>query len=171
MQTEKMAAGAVFPSLSWDTVAHGAMAPAQGTEWRLLIVYRGKHCPLCKAYLDELNGMLPAFATADISVMTLSADSQEQARTEVQECGWTFPVGYGLTVSQMRTLGLYISDPRSPQETDHQFAEPGVFVINPRGETQIIDISNAPFARPALPALLKGLQFVISKDYPIRGRA
>jgi hypothetical protein len=71
----------------------------------------------------------------------------------------------------MRTLGLYISDPRSPQETDHQFAEPGVFVINPRGETQIIDISNAPFARPALPALLKGLQFVISKDYPIRGRA
>ncbi len=171
MQTEKMAAGAVFPPLSWNTVAHGVITPVQGDGWRLLIVYRGKHCPLCKAYLDELNGMLDAFAHANISVMTLSADPQEEAQTEVQECGWTFPVGYGLTVPQMRTLGLYVSDPRSPQETDHQFAEPGVFVINPHGETQIIDISNAPFARPALPALLKGLQFVISKDYPIRGRA
>lgn len=147
------------------------MTPAQSDGWRLLIVYRGKHCPLCKAYLNELNGMLGAFADAKISVMTLSADSQEQAQTEVQECSWTFPVGYGLAVPQMRTLGLYVSDPRSPQETDHQFAEPGVFVINPQGETQIIDISNAPFARPALPALLKGLQFVIGKDYPIRGRA
>jgi len=171
MLTEKMAAGAPFPPLSWCTVAHGEVAPAGGGGWHLLIVYRGKHCPLCKAYLNELNGMLDAFAQANIGVLTLSADSLDKAQAEVQECAWTFPVGYGLTVPQMRTLGLYVSDPRSPQEADHPFAEPGVFVINPHGETQIIDISNAPFARPALPALLKGLQFVTSEDYPIRGRA
>ena len=171
MHTEKMKAGAAFPSLSWSTVAHRAITPAAGDGWRLLIVYRGKHCPLCRAYLNELNGMVGAFANANITLMTLSADSQEKAQTEVQECDWTFPVGYGLTMPQMRTLGLYISEPRSPQEADHPFAEPGIFVINPHGQTQIIDISNAPFARPALPELLKGLQFVISENTPIRGCA
>ena len=34
------------------------------------------------------------------------------------------------TVEQMQQLGVYISHPRSPQETDHPFAEPGLFVIN-----------------------------------------
>ncbi len=71
----------------------------------------------------------------------------------------------------MRELGLYLSDPRSPQETDRAFAEPRLFVINPKGQVQMIDISNAPFARPDLKSLLKGLKFVMSKDYPIRGRA
>jgi peroxiredoxin len=171
MITEKMMAGAIFPPLEWSTVAHGAVTPAQGEGWRIVIVYRGAHCPLCKAYLNELNEMLDAFADAGMTILTLSADTLEKARNETQECGWNFPVGYDLTTAQMRVLGLYISDPRSPEETDHQFSEPGVFVINPRGETQIIDVSNAPFARPALPALLKGLQFIISNNYPIRGRA
>ncbi len=115
--------------------------------------------------------MLGDFQDADIAVFTLSADSKEKAEAEVAECGWKFPVGYGLTVEEMRQLGLYISDPRSPEETDRRFAEPGLFVINPDGNTQIIDISNAPFARPDLESLLKGIQFVMSNDYPIRGRA
>ena len=69
----------------------------------------------------------------------------------------------------MNTLGLYISDPRSEKETDHPFAEPGVFVTNAKGEIQIIDISNAPFARPELEALANGLSFIRKNDYPIRG--
>ncbi len=71
----------------------------------------------------------------------------------------------------MRELGLYVSDPRSPQETDRPFAEPGLFVINTAGLVQIVDISNAPFARPELKSLLQGIRFVMAKDYPIRGRA
>lgn len=50
-----------------------------------------------------------------------------------------------------------------------RFAEPGLFAITPDGDAQIIDISNAPFARPDLGLLLR-LQFVI-RDHPIRGRA
>lgn len=64
-----------------------------------------------------------------------------------------------------------MSSPRSPAETDRHFPEPGVFVINPEGRLQIIDISNAPFARPDLAALLTGLKFIQAKDYPIRGTA
>jgi peroxiredoxin len=171
MNDHKMTAGEPFPDLQWPTLQGQPLAPAAAAGWRLLIVYRGKHCPLCKAYLTTLNELLPEFAAAGIEVGAVSADSQEKAQAQATECGWNFPVGYALSVHDMRRLGLYVSEPRSPQETDHDFAEPGLFVINPHGQAQIIDISNAPFARPDLKSLLKGLQFVISKDYPIRGRA
>ena len=101
----------------------------------------------------------------------LSADSREKAPADVEQFGWTFPVGYGLTAAQMRELGLYISSPRSTAETDHLFSEPGLFVINPQGKTQIDDISNAPSARPDLKALLASLQFVIANANSIRGAA
>lgn len=171
MNTKKMTAGEKFPMMTWNAVSGERVVPADESGWRVLIVYRGQHCPLCKAYLNTLNEMLEDFRAANIAVSTVSADSKDKAEAEVAECGWKFPVGYDLSVDQMRELGLYISDPRSPEETDRPFAEPALFVINPEGNTQIIDISNAPFARPDLKSLLKGLQFVMSKDYPIRGRA
>ena len=57
----------------------------------------------------------------------------------------------------------------SPQETDRPFPEPAIFAVNPSGQAQIIDISNAPFSRPDLDNLLTGMKFVREKDYPIRG--
>ncbi len=171
MHTQMMTAGARFPALAWPAVSGAQVEPAQGTGWRALFVYRGQHCPLCKAYLNTLNDMLEEFQAAGIAVAAISADGKGKAETEVADCGWRFPVGYDLSIEQMRQLGLYVSDPRSPQETDRPFAEPALFVINPDGQTQIIDISNAPFSRPDLKSLLKGLQFVISEHYPIRGRA
>lgn len=171
MPTSKMTAGEAFPDLSWPTVDGGSIEPVLASGWRLLIVYRGRHCPLCKMYLKTLNEMLGDFAAANIAVSVLSADSLEQARQDAQSHHWKFPVGYGLTPDQMRELGLYVSSPLSPNETDHDFPEPGLFVINPQGYAQIIDVSNAPFARPDLKSLLAGLQYVIAKDYPIRGLA
>jgi peroxiredoxin len=167
----KMNAGAPFPEISWNAVGDKRVAPATDSGWRLLIVYRGAHCPICKSYLKTLNGMLDDFAGAQITVYGLSADPRERAEKEASEEKWTFPVGYDLTTEQMQTLGVYVSSPRSPEETDRPFSEPAVFFINPSGETQVIDISNAPFARPDLKMLLDGLKFVMSKDYPIRGTA
>ena len=69
----------------------------------------------------------------------------------------------------MKDLGLYISHPRSPEETDHPFAEPGVFVINESGTVQVVDISNNPFVRPSLKSLVSGLGWIRSNTYPIRG--
>jgi len=171
MTPSRFTAGSPFPALDWPAVGGGHVNPAKGDGWRLLVVYRGKHCPLCKKYLATLNEMLGDFKAANIDVSVLSADGLEKARTESEECGWKFPVGYDLTVEHAKQLGLYVSSPRSPQETDQPFAEPGVFVINPRGQVQIVDVSNAPFARPDLRALLDGIRFVIEKDYPVRGTA
>jgi peroxiredoxin len=171
MSNTKMTAGATFPDMRWDAVGGGKIDPTSESGWRALIVYRGKHCPICKSYLDKLQELQQQFKETGVAVYAVSADPKEKAETQAAECGWTFPIGYDLSKAQMRELGLYVSDPRSPEETDRQFSEPALFVINPQGQAQIIDLSNAPFARPDLESLLKGLQFIIGKSYPIRGTA
>ena len=169
-ETKKPTAGAKLPAMDWPLVSGGAYELASaGAAWRLLVVYRGKHCPLCKTYLATLNQMLDEFESSGIKVAVVSADPREKAESEAAEEHWRFPVAYGMTVPQMRDLGLYISEPRSAQETDRPFAEPAVFAINPEGKLQVVDVSNAPFARPDLGSLLAGLRFIQEKNYPIRG--
>lgn len=165
----KISAGSAFPSFSWPSVNGDIVTPAASEGWRFLTVYRGKHCPLCKEYLSELDGMQKEFADAGIKVWALSADPIDRARSEADDESWTLPILGELSEEQMRELGLYISSPRTPDETDRNFAEPAAFVLNPEGNVQIIDISNAPFSRPSLKGLLDGIQFVQSKGYPTRG--
>jgi len=69
----------------------------------------------------------------------------------------------------MRALGLYISTPRSAQETDYRFPELALLAVNPQSALHLMDIANAPFLRRNLDLLLRGLAFVIEKDYPVRG--
>ncbi|WP_240990889.1 MULTISPECIES: peroxiredoxin-like family protein [unclassified Psychrobacter] len=170
--TQKLRAGSQFPDIQVPML-DGEMKtlgkPENGHDWKLVVVYRGKHCPICTKYLNQLETVKSSFADAGVDIIAVSGDSKQQLEAHLEELDISFPIAYGLTVEQMNTLGLYISDPRSEKETDHPFAEPGVFVINAKEEIQIIDISNAPFARPELEALANGLSFVRKNDYPIRG--
>lgn len=169
--TIKMKAGSAFPPFSWPSVSGGSVTPATEEGWRFVSVYRGKHCPLCKHYLTALNAMQAEFAAAGVKVWALSSDPLDRARSEAEEQGWTLPILAELTEHQMRELGLYISSPRAPDETDRNFAEPGAFVLNEKNQVQIVDVSNAPFARPDLKGLLDGIRFVQARHYPIRGIA
>lgn len=137
--------------------------------WQLVVVYRGRHCPHGKRYLSRLNAMAPRFTAHDTEILAISADPRERAEADVQELGWTFPVGYDLTIPAMRTLGTYISAPRSEHETDRPFSEPALYLITPEGDAQIIEISNAPFIAPDLEILLSGVGFIQSRNYPARG--
>lgn len=174
MTVQKMAAGAKFPDIDVPRLGGGTLnlgQPEGGHDWKLVVVYRGKHCPICTSYLKTLNTLLPDFLALGIDVVAVSGDPETKAADQMTEVAPHYPIGYGLTEAQMHTLGLYVSAPRSAQETDRNFAEPGLFVINHEGKVQITDISNAPFARPDLSALLGGLRFVRNPDnnYPIRG--
>jgi peroxiredoxin len=168
-QGSKLQAGSEFPILSMPKVNGGELTLGGRDCWQAIVVYRGKHCPLCRRYLKSLDNLLDEFAKAGIAVAVASADPKEKAESQAAEEGWRFPVGYDLTLEQMRTLGLYISDPRSPQETDRPFAEPGLFVVNAEGRVQVIDISNAPYARPDLAGLLSGIKNTREKNNPVRG--
>lgn len=138
--------------------------------WSMLFVYRGKHCPRCKRYLNKLNAMLPKW-TEKMDVIVVSADTKEKALADCEEFGWSFDLCYGMTEAQMRELGLYVSDPLSEAETTARFAEPGTFAIRPDGTLMLVDISNGPASRPDLEELLDGMIFNIDNDRPVRGTA
>ena len=164
---------ATFPDLAVTTIEDGEIKVGQPDhsrgDWQLIVVYRGKHCPICKSYLTELNGMLDDFSAIDVDVLAISADSEAKAKALASDIGYDGAIGYDLSLAQMDKLGVYVSDPRSSEETDRPFAEPATFVVRKDGKLQIVDVSNAPFSRPALKSLLDGLTFIRKNDYPVRG--
>ena len=163
--------GAPIGLISLSLVNDGIINIGQSKErWTMLFVYRGKHCPRCKRFLNKLNDVLAEW-TAVMDVVVVSADTEEKARADLAEFGWDFELAYGLTESQMRSLGLYVSDPLSEAETTSRFAEPGAFGIRPDGTLMLVDISNGPAARPDLEELLDGMIFNIQNDRPVRGTA
>ena len=171
----KLVAGEIFPAITVkklngsETTTLGS--PGNGCDWQLIIIYRGVHCPVCTQYLTELNDYVAAFKDINVDVIAVSGDDEQKATKHMQEVKPLFDVAYGLTIDQMKTLGLYITDPRAQEKADQPYSEPAVFAINDSGLLQLIDISNAPFIRPALPVLCKGIQFIRDpeRDYPIRG--
>ena len=170
----KIIAGATFPNIEVPTYNGGVALlgkPENGHDWKMVVVYRGQHCPICTKYLNQLETLKSAFNETGVDVIAVSGDSKEQVESHLEKINVSFPIAYDLTVEQMKMLGLYISNPRSEKETDHPFAEPGLFVINTQGDIQIVDISNAPFTRPELEALANGLAFIRNPEnnYPIRG--
>jgi peroxiredoxin len=155
-----------LPKLGGGTLRLGRPASA---DWQLIFVYRGLHCPICKGYLAELENRLEDFTRIGIEVVVVSGDPAPKAEKMVAETGLSAPMGHDLSVAQMRELGLYVSTPRSEKETDRPFPEPGLFLVNPKGDLHMVDISNAPFLRPDLKKLPSRIAYVLENDYPIRG--
>ncbi|MEL6609314.1 MAG: redoxin domain-containing protein [Pseudomonadota bacterium] len=143
---------------------------APSDRWTMLFVYRGRHCPRCKRFLNKLNTALDRWS-AHMDVIVASADTKDKAAADLAEFGWTFDLCYDLSEPQMRALGLYVSAPLSEAETTRNFAEPGAFGLRPDGSLMLVDISNGPAARPDLEELLDGMIFNITNDRPVRGTA
>lgn len=172
MTSAKPRVGAPVEPMSFVVTADGSTVTiGQPSErWTMVFVYRGKHCPRCKRFLGKLDAALPAWAEV-MDVVVVSADTREKAQADLDEFGWGFTLCHGLTQAQMRSLGLYVSEPLSEAETTEIFAEPGAFAIRPDGSLMLAEISNGPAARPDLEELLDGMRFNIENDRPVRGTA
>ncbi len=171
---QKLQAGAIFPhirvrTLEGETVTLGV--PRGHCDWQMVLVYRGRHCPLCTKYLNALEEQVDALKAIGVDIIAVTADRLEQVQEHLTRLNVSFPIAFGLTEPQMATLGLYISLPRSEKETDHNFPEPGLFVVNEEGHLHVVDISNNPFVRPELTSLVNGLAWIRDPEnhYPIRG--
>lgn len=166
------------PALEVDTL--------DGSRWRLseqkpqnfsmVVFYRGLHCPVCRKYLGELNGLAAEFAKR--GVFTLAASTDVRERAEQAKAQWGFAnlaVGYGVSIDTARDWGLYISTSRGLTsagiEEPPLFAEPGLFLVKPDGALYWGSVSTMPFARPHFNEILQGVDFVIAKNYPARGEA
>jgi peroxiredoxin len=165
--------GQPFPLITLKAVNSGeiTLGATGGDRWQLVVVYRGLHCPLCKKFLRELNEMREDLYGMGVDVLVVSVDPEVKAVTMKEELGLDLAVAYDLSIQDARVLGLYISNPRSPTETLKPFTEPGTFLIRPDGLLQVADVSNAPFARPDLNLLKRGISIIQERDYPIRGVA
>ncbi|MEM9631345.1 MAG: redoxin domain-containing protein [Pseudomonadota bacterium] len=174
MTSPKPKAGKPFPVIDIALLGGGSTSLsdcANGYDWKLIVVYRGKHCPLCTRYLRELNDALPELNQLGVDVIAVSADSEQRATDQIKEVEPDYKVGYGLTVEQMQQLGLYISGKGNGVDVEGPFAEPGLFVVNEAGNLQVVDISNVPFARPNPASIVHGLRFFRSKTepFPVNG--
>jgi peroxiredoxin len=171
MPTPKPSPDSIIATMTFPKVGGGEITVGGPQDnWTLLVVYRGKHCPRCKKYLNILNDMRAAWADAGFDVVVTSADTQEKAQADQAEFGWKFDLGYDLSEAQMETLGLYVTEPLSEAESDRRFAEPGTYVIREDGSLIVVALSNGPAARPELGELLDGMIFNKTNDRPARGK-
>lgn len=174
MTSYKLSAGAKFPDLTLDARdgrRRDIAVPEQGASWRIVLVYRGRHCPICTKYLNAWPSYLERLTAIGVDLVAASGDSAAQLEEHLSRLDVDFPLFHGLSVAEMKSLGLYISDPRSEKETDHPFAEPGLFVVDAERTVRVIDIGNNPFVRPDPEQLVSGLEWIRKPDnnYPIRG--
>jgi len=169
--TMKLTPDTQAPALSLPLVGGGtftlnADAPENFT---LVVFYRGLHCPVCKSYLETLNGLISGYMAAGFAVVAASMNDAETAAQSVSD--WDIgnvPVAYGLSEADARAWGLWVSTAIKDGEAD-MFSEPGLYWVRPDGRLYLIDISNMPWARPDLEFLLSKVPFAVEKGYPARG--
>lgn len=174
MNITGLKAGQDFPSIVLPLLGGGEIdisKPSDNHDWKLVLVYRGKHCPLCTNYLQELESVREELSEIGIDVIAVSADSEVRANTHLGEVNRQYPVAYGLTQKNMKALGLYISGPENGMDVESPFAEPGLFIINDEGKLQLVDISNVPFSRPDLNKITGGMKWFRGQTqvFPING--
>jgi peroxiredoxin len=136
----------------------------------MIIVYRGKHCPVCKKYLEELQAKIDKFTDLGVNVITISSDTEEKAKKTYDDWDITdIPVGFEFSIEAARKWGLFIS--KGIKEEPEHFIEPGLFLIKPDGVLYAASIQTMPFARPSFDDLLNAIKFITVKEYPARGEA
>ena len=166
------------PALEVDTVGGGrwSLAAQKPQNFTMVVFYRGLHCPVCRKYTGELNGMIGEFEKRGVSTVIASTDSKERAAEAKEK--WGLPnltVGYGVSIDTARKWGLYISTSRGMTsagiEEPPLFAEPGLFLVKPDGTLYWGSVSTMPFARPHFSEIAQAIDFALSKNYPARGEA
>lgn len=164
------------PSLEVPTVGGGrwqlsAQAPEHFT---LIVFYRGFHCPVCAAYVGDLEKKLGEFAKRGVNVVAISSDTQERAEQAKEAWGLeNLTVGYNLELTKAREWGLYISTSRGVTSTGVEepalFSEPALYLVRPDGTLYFGSVQTMPFARPNFREVLSAIDFVLGKGYPARG--
>jgi peroxiredoxin len=161
--------GTAFPSLPLSLIDRGRVDFASLPGWRLLVIYRGQHCPACTKYLQTLSSLHARFVALGVTVIAASSDPEPRAAEQARDQAWPFHVAFDLEVEQMRALGLYVSAASESEDADRAFAEPGLFLIEPSGVLRAIDVSNVPFSRPDLEQILDGIGAVQKDQPPVHG--
>ena len=58
MYTQKMHPATTFPEVSATLSTGEAISlteKSEGCDWKMVVIYRGKHCPICTKFLNKLE--------------------------------------------------------------------------------------------------------------------
>ena len=166
------------PGLTVQTLDHGewSLADQKPEHFTLIAFYRGLHCPICKAYLADLDRHVDGFAEKGIGAIAISSDVEGRAAQARQD--WRLEkvaVGHSLSLDTARAWGLFVSagigTTSAGIEEPELFSEPGLFLVRPDGTLYFSSVQTMPFARPKFDEILKAAEFVLGRDYPARGEA
>ena len=69
------------PVLEVDTVDGGrwSLAAQKPEHFTMIVFYRGLHCPICRKYTSELNGMTAELRKQGVSILVVSTDPKARA--------------------------------------------------------------------------------------------
>jgi len=164
------------PGLSMPLVGGGqwSLPESPASNFTMVVFYRGLHCPICKAYLGELENLLPEFEERGVDTIAISSDGIERAGQS--KADWKLPnlkIGYDLPLDVARQWGLYVSTSRGATSVGvvepELFSEPGLYLVRADGTLYFGTVQTMPFARPRFADILPALDFVLKNDYPARG--
>lgn len=150
---------------------HWELSDQTPKNFTLILFYRGKHCPVCKKQLEELQNRLSDFTDRGINIIAISANTEEIAKETHKE--WKIkdiPLGFEFPIEEARKWGLFISTSISEKEPK-EFLEPGLFLLDREGKVYWESIQSMPFGRPQFDDLLKGIDYILKEGYPPRGEA
>ncbi|SDL81917.1 peroxiredoxin-like family protein [Kriegella aquimaris] len=160
------------PEIEVDLVnnTRWALNDQKPKHFTMVVFYRGKHCPVCKTYLQELQKKISQFTERGVNVIAISSDTKEKALASYEE--WKVadvPIGYDFNIEAAREWRLFIS--KGIKDEPETFIEPGLFLIRPDCTLYSASIQSMPFARPQFDDLLKAIDYIVDKEYPPRGEA
>lgn len=155
------------------------VALIQGGRWRLseqqpekftlIQIFRGVHCSFCKPEVEKLQDRMGDFNSIGVSIISVSMDSLERAEQAKKEWAFTtLPFAYGMSEDQARSWGLYLSN-RVKEKEPELFAEPGIFLIDPKGFLFAEFQSSVPWLRIDIDILYSGIQLAMQRETPPRG--
>jgi hypothetical protein len=140
----------------------------------LIYFYRGLHCKICAAYLQELDRLTPEFSERGVTTIAVSSDSKSRARGMQKKIAANhLRIGYGLPLTEARKWGLFISTSRAKSSIGIEeleiFFESGLFLVRADRTIYYLSVQSIPLVRPNFEELLHALDFAIEHDYPSRG--
>lgn len=165
--------GQAAPQLDVDTVEGGrwTLMASNPEAFTLVVFYRGLHCPQCREYLIELDGLVDAFARRGTDLIAVSMDDTAHARQAMDHWGLDrLQLGCNLSEAQAQQWGLYFSTAVSDAEPP-VFTEPGLFIVRTSGDLYYAAITSNPFGRPQPREILELIEAAVDNDYPARGKA
>eukprot|EP01035_Chromulina_nebulosa_P017003 gene17003-22502_t len=140
----KLLPGSQFPDIVLRFVDGNETSLKANGGVKLIIFYRGQFCTFSTSKLDNLQQNQQKLSDESISLIAVSADPVDVSKVLVGKQGYTFPIACGLTVDQMKSLGLYITDPTNITEQSYCFSEPAYVLLNEDNSIKYIDIASHP---------------------------